>query len=377
MKVTFTFPACNRLGGIERVMLESANYFAACGDDVAVVAADWPADQSELSSSVRRIQLSGLPASNLGRIVRFQSAVRKVSPPSESLHLGYGIQTVPDGIPWAQSVHRSWLEYTRQSRRGVSKLRQGLNPFHYVVSYMERDLYANRRFRHVIGLTQHVKSDIQRFYGCLDSDISVVPNGYNPQEFNLETAKREGLAWRKRLNIRADAPVVSFVANEIDRKGLPVLLKALALKELSDVHLVAAGRFSIESATNLAKQNGVNDRCHFIGSQQQLAGVYGVSDLFVLPTQYEAWGLVIVEALACGVPVITTDIAGASVAVKDGFSGQLCEPKINQIDLGNLVNTWIRRDGVEHERISESVTDYSWDNVLRLYRQIIMDVSTK
>jgi UDP-glucose:(heptosyl)LPS alpha-1,3-glucosyltransferase len=377
MKVTFTFPACNRLGGIERVMLESANYFAACGDDVAVVAADWPADHNELTNSVRRIQLRGLPTSNLGRIIRFQSAVRKVSPPGESLHLGYGIQTVTDGIPWAQSVHRSWLEYTGQSRRGGSKLRQALNPFHYLVSYMERDLYANRRFRHVIGLTQQVKFDIQRFYGCIDTDISVVPNGYNPNEFNIEAAKHEGMLWRQKLNIPATAPVLSFVANEIDRKGLPVLLKALALKELSDVHLVAAGRFSIESATNLAKQTGVNDRCHFIGSQQQLAGVYGASDLFVLPTQYEAWGLVIVEALACGVPVITTDIAGASVAVMNGISGQLCDPKVNHIDLANLVNTWIRRDGVEPERISESVTDYSWDNVLRRYRQIICDVANQ
>jgi UDP-glucose:(heptosyl)LPS alpha-1,3-glucosyltransferase len=376
MKVTFTFPACNRLAGIERVMLESANYFAACGDDVAVVAADWPVDQSELSSSVRRIQLSGLPTSNLGRIIKFQSVVRKVSPPSESLHLGYGIQTVPDGIPWATSVHRSWLEYTGSTRRGVSKLRQGVNPFHYVVSYMERDLYANRRYRHIIGLTQQVKTDIQRFYGCLGRDISVVPNGYNPLEFNLETAKREGLAWRKSLSIRADATVVSFVANEIDRKGLPVLLKALALKELSDVHLVAAGRFSIESATNLAKQSGVNDRCHFVGSQQQLAGVYGASDLFVLPTQYEAWGLVILEALACGVPVITTDIAGASVAMTDGISGQLCASNINHIDLANLVSTWIRRDDVEHQRISESVTEYRWDNVLHLYRKIILDVTS-
>jgi UDP-glucose:(heptosyl)LPS alpha-1,3-glucosyltransferase len=376
MKVTFTFPACNRLGGIERVMLESANYFAACGDDVAVVAADWSANPDELSSAVQRIQLTDLPKGNLGRIIKFQSAVRRVSKRSDSIYLGYGIQTMPDGIPWATSVHRSWLEYTGSTRRGVSKIRQGLNPFHYLVSYMERDMYANRRFRHVIGLTNQVKSDIQRFYGCLDSDISVVPNGYNPQEFNPETAKREGLEWRKSLNLRSNAPVVSFVANEIDRKGLPVLLKALASKELLDVHLVAAGRFSIEVATKLADQAGVIDRCHFIGSQPQLAGVYGVSDIFVLPTQYEAWGLVVLEALACGVPVITTDIAGASVAVTNGFSGQLCAPNVNHLDLATFVSSWIRRDDVEHQRISDSVTDYRWDNVLHLYRKIILDVTS-
>jgi glycosyltransferase involved in cell wall biosynthesis len=126
----------------------------------------------------------------------------------------------------------------------------------------------------------------------------------------------------------------------------------------------------------LAKQAGVIDRCHFIGSQQQLAGVYGVSDLFVLPTQYEAWGLVIVEALACGVPVITTDIAGAAVAVVNGVTGQLSAPQINHLDLANLVSNWIRRDDVEHQRISESVTDFRWDNVLRLYRKIILDVTS-
>jgi UDP-glucose:(heptosyl)LPS alpha-1,3-glucosyltransferase len=377
MKVTFTFPACNRLGGIERVMLESANYFAACGDDVAVVAADWPANPVELSSAVQRVQLIDLPKGNLGRIIKFQSAVRRVSKRSDSIYLGYGIQTLPDGVPWATSVHRSWLEYTRSTRHGVSKLRQGLNPFHYLVSHMERDMYTNRRFRHVVGLTNQVKSDIQRFYGCLDSDISVVPNGYNPREFNSETAKNEGLAWRKRLNIGADALVVSFVANEIERKGLPVLLKALALNELSDVHLVAAGRFSIEIASNLAKQAGVNDRCHFIGSQQQLAGVYGASDLFVLPTQYEAWGLVILEAMACGVPVITTDIAGASVAITHGISGRLCGANVNPTELASHVNSWLRSRNVERECISESVIDYSWDNVLCRYRQIICDVANQ
>ena len=140
---------------------------------------------------------------------------------------------------------------------------------------------------------------------------------------------------------------------------------------------MAAGRFSIERATNLAKQNGVIDRCHFIGSQQQLAGVYGASDLFVLPTQYEAWGLVIVEALACGVPVITTDIAGASVAITDGFSGNICVPNINPLELASQANTWLRTRHVERERISESVVDYEWGNVLRRYRQIIMDVASQ
>lgn len=377
MKVTFTFPACNRLGGIERVMLESANYFAACGDDVAVVAADWPASPNELSSAVQRIQLNGLPTGSLGRIVKFQSAVRRVAKRSDSIYLGYGIQSMPDGVPWATSVHRSWLEYTGSTRRGMSKLRQRVNPFHYLVSYMERDLYANKRFRHVIGLTQQVKSDIQRFYGCLDSDISVVPNGYNPLEFNFETARHEGMAWRTRLNIRADTPVVSFVANEIDRKGLPVLLKALASKELSDVHLVAAGRFSIDSATNLAKQSGVNERCHFIGSQQQLAGVYGASNLFVLPTQYEAWGLVIVEALACGIPVITTNIAGAAVAVSDGFSGSICGSSVTSTELASRMNRWLRSRDVDPQRLSDSVTDYRWSNVLNTYRQIVADVVSK
>lgn len=374
MKVTFTFPACNRLGGIERVMLESANYFAACGDDVAVVAAEWPTNTEELSSAVQRIQLIDLPKGNLGRIVKFHSAVRRVSKQSDSLYLGYGIQTMPDGVPWATSVHRTWIEHSRSSRRGLSRVKQVLNPFHYLVSHMEQDMYANRRFRHIVGLTDQVKSDIQRFYGCVDSDISVVPNGYNPVEFNPQLAKSKGLVWRNKLGIPTHAPVVSFVANEINRKGLPVLLKALAHKDLSDVHLVAAGRFSTEIATNFAKQGGINDRCHFIGSQQQLAGIYGASDLFVLPTQYEAWGLVIVEALACGIPVVTTKIAGAAVAVSDDFSGNLCAPNVSAAELANRLNRWLRSRDTDPVQISDSVMDYSWNNVLPRYRKIVSDV---
>ncbi len=373
MNVTFTFPACNRLGGIERVTLECANYFASCGDDVSVVSEVWPEDPNELSQTVNRIQLRHLPSSNVGRLLRFQKLVRSVAP-CETTFLGFGVQVIDGGIPWAQSVHKSWLEYSKSSRNRIGRLRQTLNPLHFVVLSLERRLYSGRNYRHLVALTQQVKCDLTHFYGCPGSEVSVIPNGYSPTEFNVVKAKSAGVALRNKLGIKPNVKVISFVANEIERKGLPLLLRAMAEKEVKDMQLIAAGRFPLDVATKIANDAGVLGRCHFLGSQHELAGVYGASNVFVLPTQYEAWGLVIVEALACGIPVVVSDIAGAAVAINNGKNGQLCNRIPTPSELCICITSVLSNTDANQDLISSSVVDYQWDTVLSRYRDVVQQV---
>jgi UDP-glucose:(heptosyl)LPS alpha-1,3-glucosyltransferase len=119
------------------------------------------------------------------------------------------------------------------------------------------------------------------------------------------------------------------------------------------------------------------DRVRFVGPSDDVAQYYAAADVFALPTEYEAWGLVIVEALASGLPVVTSRLAGAAVAIVDGRTGVLLDDPRNVESITAALGTILSGRCESAGRISESVEPYTWDHVLPRYEQILIECSTK
>jgi UDP-glucose:(heptosyl)LPS alpha-1,3-glucosyltransferase len=113
----------------------------------------------------------------------------------------------------------------------------------------------------------------------------------------------------------------------------------------------------------------------FLPSSNNLKPLYIAADLFALPTQYEAWGLVLVEALACGLPVLTSRLAGASVAVREGETGELLDDPFNVDEIGEKLGRALSRRGIARASVSSSVDAYRWDNVLPVYERVLKECS--
>jgi glycosyltransferase involved in cell wall biosynthesis len=156
-----------------------------------------------------------------------------------------------------------------------------------------------------------------------------MPNGVDAEVFK---PGKDDTGLRARLGIADDAVVAAFVAT-LDRahhfKRLDVAIDALARLEASNVHLVVAGGGDLlEGFRQRASQAGVGDRVHFLDAvpHGELPAVLRASDLFLLTTEPpESFGIVLIEAMACGLPAIATDYPGVAAVVDDGDTGLLVD----------------------------------------------------
>ncbi len=369
--VALVYSGCHPRGGVERVVLESANYLQRQGYQSTVLAGEFPT-MAEVETGVRfqRIGDRGMPF-GLGLPIFQRGAKRAVEDGHFDIVAGFGVQAPPESVLWVQSVHAAWWEQSQRRRRGFPRLRQQCNPFHRVVLEMERAMFAKRRYRRVIALTEDVKLDLERFYGVPEEHVTILPNGFRAGEFHLGLREQFRTRIRQSLKIPTDAWVVLFVANEWERKGLLPLMEAIGRGVEGDVHLLVAGRLPQRMLLQQAVKHGLENRVHFVGSSESVNTWFGAADAFALPTSYEAWGMVIIEALACGLPVLTSARAGAAIAINPGANGILLENPLDALEVMWGLTRLRRGVHLSGAQIASTAAPYEWSEIFRKYEIIL------
>ncbi len=163
--------------------------------------------------------------------------------------------------------------------------------------------------------------------------------------------------------VRSDEISVLFVGRLVEEKGVYDLVDALSGLQ-DDVHLYLIGRGDVRSLRECAERAGVADSLSVVGTvpHEQLPGYYAACDVFCLPSYYETFGLVNIEAMACGAPVLTTDISAISEYVTHGETGYLIDPgdvTSLQSALEDLISSPELRDDIGRAA-RETSLQYSW-----------------
>ena len=188
----------------------------------------------------------------------------------------------------------------------------------------ERQIIDNAQS--VVVSTHIEKDDIYRLYGANGAPLEVIPPGVDPtlfQPMNTADARRE-------LDL-PDKRTILYVGRIEPLKGLDILLKAVALlNDTANTHLLIVGGSLGEDAElqrliTLAADLDISDIVAFIGSvkQEQLPAYYNAADVFVLPSWYESFGLVALEAMSCATPVVVSRVGGLTTFVENGKTGYL------------------------------------------------------
>jgi D-inositol-3-phosphate glycosyltransferase len=182
----------------------------------------------------------------------------------------------------------------------------------------------------IVAPAERERDNLIRFYRARERKIVIIPCGVNLNLFQpMDRAQ-----CRRRLGIPQDRRVLLFVGRFAALKGVDALLGAAAdlAKQMSDLQLVLVGGDGPESAgfrslTRLAATLGLRDRVWFPGrvEQDRLPVYYSAADLLVLPSHYESFGLVVLEALACGTPVAATRIGAVETLIRPGINGTLID----------------------------------------------------
>ena len=217
-------------------------------------------------------------------------------------------------------IYRYWLRVKERNRLKMWMNFCSLR--HLAILWVEKQIFAAGNSRRLIANSQLCKDHAIQYYGVDPSQITVIRNGVDFDRFNLGVrfAYRERL--RQRYEIGESDVVILFVAMNFRRKGLIPLLKAMGrLSNTDRVKLLVVGRGQIGYFRRIAVRLGIDRQVAFVGPASAMEPYYGVADFLVLPTYYDPFANVCLEALACGLPVVTTKVNGASELIEEGQNG--------------------------------------------------------
>ncbi|MGH7412009.1 MAG: glycosyltransferase family 4 protein [Candidatus Methylomirabilis sp.] len=278
--------------------------------------------------------------------------------------------------------HREWLI---QRHRAVPWRRafDAMNPLHRSILFLERRIFAPGRGR-VIANCKKVKEQIVRHYGMPDSFISVIYNGVDLDRFHPQDRDRLRLPVREALGFSRDDMILLLVGSGFERKGVRYLIQgaAEALARMArkvPLRLLVAGKGNPQAYLALAERLGMEGRLSFIGVWPRIEELYAVSDVFVLPTIYDPFANACLEAMACGLPVITTASNGVSELIVDGYNGFILSDPTDHQGLAARILDLADQDrrssmGLEARKVAEHFPmGRHVQGILTLYRQVVAE----
>ena len=217
-----------------------------------------------------------------------------------------------------------------------------------------------------IVVSQSMKREFIRHYGNAAKNIIVIPNGVDTLKFHPTNRLLYRGQIRQEHGVSRSDPLLMFAGGDWERKGVLYVIEALSLLPQPDVKLLVIGNGDEKFYGQLAELKQVRDRIIFVPHSSNLWEYYAASDIFVLPTIYEPFGLVIAEAMASGLPVITTRVAGAADIIIDGVNGLLVSSPADVNGLATKIELLLSNAGLRKtmgERARETAEKFSWDRV--------------
>jgi UDP-glucose:(heptosyl)LPS alpha-1,3-glucosyltransferase len=211
----------------------------------------------------------------------------------------------------------------------------GLNPYHRLILALERRIFQLRSARHVVAISRRGKEEIERRYRTDPARVTLIYNGVDLERFHPDNRGRHRGPTRQALRIPEGAWTVLFVGSGFERKGLGPLLEAFARGTDAGSRLVVTGKGDVARYQNLAARLGIAERTIWTGPKEEVERLYAAADVVALPARYEPFGNVHLEALASGVPVLSSAQAGGSEIVRNGDNGWVAvEPTVGPIAEG-------------------------------------------
>ena len=299
-------------GGVETATLGLVRALVEHGHVVHLLSA--PAQASIPGVTHHRFSVPPLPAS--ARLFAQALVVRRVA-----RHGSWDIVQSHERT-FGQDVYRAGEGCHRAYLAAMGGIRSR-HTYHRVVLALERRVLT--RTPHVVAIARMGKAEIERLYATPPARVTVVYNGVDLERFHPRNRTTLGPEARGEAGVPARASVALFVGSGFERKGLRTALAALA-RGPGSRRLLVLGKGARADYETLARQKGVHDRVVWLGARADVERWYAAADVVVLPTRYEPFGNVHLEALASGVPVVTTTCAGGSEAITDLQAGAVVRP---------------------------------------------------
>lgn len=270
----------------------------------------------------------------------------------------------------ASFVHGAWL----LSPVHISRTRRDLYGFYqwlYTALNVGWEKQAFGKAKVVVAVSQRIKQELIDS-GVPQETIRVLLCGVDLHEFS------PGYVERKKLGLPEQVPLALFVGDiRINRKNLDTVLQALV--QVPDLHLAVVGTAEGSPYPQLAAQLGLSQRVHFLGYRSDVSQVMQAVDLFVFPSRYEPFGLVVLEAMASGLPVITATTTGASELITPECGVVLPDSEDAQALAQALL--YLKNDSELRKQMGQAAREiaeqYSWTTMAQSYIDLFEELTPR
>ena len=251
-------------------------------------------------------------------------------------------------------------------------------------TFLEKQMVRGAKKKALIVPSKRMKLDMIRQHDANADSIVVVYSGVDSERYDPGHISLYRADVRRRHSIGNDASVVLFVGGDWERKGLAFAINALSDMDCTEAILLVIGEGDVDAYRQIARWLGVDGRVIFTGPMKEVWKYYTASDVLVLPTLNEAFGLVVLEAMSMRLPILVSSLAGASELIEDGLNGLLIKDptdaseiahKLDAILSNKRLRTHLGKEGRQTAR------KYTWDIVaqkhIEVYKWVLDGKSTK
>ena len=318
-------------GGAERYLKRLARGVIEAGHEIQLIASnDWPEDQWPFGL-IRRLSAES--------VIGFADELEQIRP---QLHCDalFSLERVwsCDIYRAGDGVHRAWLERRRKFEIPLKQFVRAANRKHRDLLQLEESLFAHRNAGRVVVASEMVRHEILDLYGYPADKIEITRNGVPIDKFRFDPELRETA--REHLKLKPDQIALLFAGSGWERKGLLFAIQAMALCKNRKMRLLVAGRGNEGLYKTTRLRFWRKEPVQFLGEVADLVHVYAAADIFILPTIYDPFSNACLEALACGLPIITTRANGFSEIIEDTVHGSIVDHAGNLIGLRDAIRFW-------------------------------------
>jgi UDP-glucose:(heptosyl)LPS alpha-1,3-glucosyltransferase len=329
-----------RGGGTERDLLVSAEFLRRAGHEVMVLAAQ-VVSAGDLPFLVRR--LPAPPGRIPGLLVFGLRAAAEARRQGARLVLSFARTVGSDLLRSGGGAHAAFVRAAARWQDPAQRLAMRLSPYHRLQLWLERRAFAFAGLRKVVAVSNLVRGQLLAEFAPAPDRVVTLYNGVDLDLFNPRRKAAARPALRERLGLAPQAPVAVFAGDGFARKGLGFLLTAWSRLQLP-AHLVVAGADRTAGGyRRRARALGIDGRVHFVGRQTEVADLLAGADALVLPSLFEPFGNVVMEAMACGVPALATRQCGVAELMTGELARLVVAEPTDPAELGARIEELLAR----------------------------------
>jgi UDP-glucose:(heptosyl)LPS alpha-1,3-glucosyltransferase len=261
--------------------------------------------------------------------------------------------------------HRLW-ELSRETRAGEPPLVGSFRSLHRRAYYallkaLERRLYSDPKTA-LAAVSQRTADQLREYFQR--RDVRIIPNGVDTREFSISARAGRREEARRLLEFRETDFVLLLIGNDWRVKGVPAILAAMAQLRSVPLHLLVVGNDVVGPFQEITKRLGVFERCRWVAPRRDVVQFYAAAEVYVSPSQEDSFGLPSAEAMACGLPVITSACAGVASLIHEGVDGFVLRDPDDAQALARVIETLYFNEALRRrvgEAAAQTAQQWTWD----------------